>query len=102
MIHKKEAAVDPAAIPDRTWRALVGKRTIFKTADNIGLPFTRSKKMAQKDLKQTIDLSRYPLDRADSEDYRDLVSKKRDELDKASSTAPCPAFSCRTANAGKL
>ncbi|MCP4767885.1 MAG: 2OG-Fe(II) oxygenase [Gammaproteobacteria bacterium] len=38
--------------------------------------------MTQKDMSKTIDLSRYPLDRADGEGYRSLVSKKREELDK--------------------
>jgi hypothetical protein len=36
--------------------------------------------MTQNDIGKTIDLSRYPLDRADSDDYRSLVSKKREEL----------------------
>jgi hypothetical protein len=36
--------------------------------------------MTQKDISKTIDLSLYPLDRIDSDDYRSLVSRKREEL----------------------
>jgi hypothetical protein len=36
--------------------------------------------MTQFDPATTIDLSCYPLDRSDSDDYRSLVSGKRDEL----------------------
>lgn len=38
--------------------------------------------MAEFDPGKTIDISRYPLDQSKSEDYRALVSGKRDELDK--------------------
>lgn len=36
--------------------------------------------MTQIDINKIIDLSQYPLDRADSDDYRSLVSRKREEL----------------------
>jgi len=38
--------------------------------------------MAQKDPGKTVDLARYPLDRAGSDDYRSLVASKREELNK--------------------
>ena len=38
--------------------------------------------MPKPKIDQIIDLSRYPLDRTDSENYQKLIAARRDELDR--------------------